>query len=54
MWFYFIVLGLTLIIIVISYFVWKENYNKEYSDYDFEGQNTMNKKEDMVNMVDKI
>ena len=53
-WFNFIILGLTLVIIVIGCFVWKENNNKEYSDYDFEGQNITNKKEDIVKMVDMI
>ena len=35
-WFNFIYVGLTLVIIVIACFVWKENNNKEYSDYNLE------------------
>ena len=38
-WFYFIFAGLVIIVIIIiaiAFFVWKDNNNKEYSDYKFE------------------
>ena len=34
--FLYISVGLIIIIIVIALFVWKDNNNKEYSDYNFE------------------
>ena len=40
-WFNFVFVGLTLVIVIIAWFVWKDNYNKEYSDYNFEKENGM-------------
>ena len=36
LWLNFVFVGLVLVIIVIAWFVWKENNNKEYSDYNYE------------------
>ena len=47
LWFNFIYLGLTLVIIIISLFVWKENNNKEYSDYNLEKVNGMIKMDEV-------
>ena len=51
-WFNLIFVGLASLIIVIACFVWKENNNKEYSDYNFKGKKSMIKMEDMK--YDKI
>ena len=40
-WFNLIGIGLDIVIIVISWLVWKENNNKEYSDYNFENNETI-------------
>ena len=50
MWFNLIYMGLAILITVIGFFVWKENNNKEYSDYIFEGKN--GKIEEMFKMDD--
>ena len=50
MWFNLIYTGLAILITVIGFFVWKENNNKEYSDYIFEGKN--GKIEEMFKMDD--
>ena len=49
-WFNIINIGLDILIVVISWLVWKENNNKEYSDYIFEGKN--GKIEEMFKMDD--
>ena len=41
LWFNFVFVGLVLVIIVIAWFAWKENNNKEYSDYNYEKKNGM-------------
>ena len=41
LWLNFVFVGLVLVIIVIAWFVWKENNNKEYSDYNYEKKNGM-------------
>ena len=51
-WFNLIFVGLASLIIVIACFVWKENNNKEYSDYNFKGKKSMIKMEDIK--YDKI
>ena len=50
MWFNLIYMGLAILITVIGIFVWKENNNKEYNDYIFEGKN--GKIEEMFKMDD--
>ena len=45
-WFNLICIGLDILIVVISWFVWKENNNKEYSDYNSE------KKDNLIAMND--
>ena len=35
-WYNFIIIGLVIMIIVIAWFVWKENNNKDCSDFNFE------------------
>ena len=40
-WFNIINIGLDILIVVISWLVWKENNNKEYSDYNFENNETI-------------
>ena len=47
LWFNFILVGLLSLIIVIAWFVWKENNNKEYSDYNLEISNSLVAMEDM-------
>ena len=46
-WYFLICVGLDILIVVISWPVWKENNNKEYSDYNFEKINSMISIEDM-------
>ena len=45
-WFNLICIGLDILIVVISWLVWKENNNKEYSDYNSE------KKDNLIAMND--
>ena len=40
MWISLVIVGISILIIVIGWFVWKENNNREYSDYNFEGDNS--------------
>ena len=47
LWFNFILVGLLSLIIVIAWFVWKENNNKEYSDYNLEKANSSMAMEEM-------
>ena len=35
-WYNFIIIGLVIMIIIIAWFVWKENNNKDYSDFNLE------------------
>ena len=46
LWFNIINIGLDILIVLISWIVWKENNNKEYSDYNFE------KKDNLIAMND--
>ena len=34
-WYNLVFIGLDVAIVIIGYFVWKENTNKEFSDYNF-------------------
>jgi len=47
LWFNFVFFGLALIVLIIAWFVWKDNYNKEYSDYNFEKEDSMIKMDDI-------
>ena len=46
-WYNFIFVGLTIVIVIIAWFVWKDNYNKEYSDYNFEIEDSIIKMNDI-------
>ena len=35
-WYNFIIIGLVMMIVAIAWFVWKENNNKDYSDFNLE------------------
>ena len=48
MWISLVIVGISILIIVIGWFVWKENNNKEYSDYNFEGDDS--KEVDLINI----
>ena len=40
-WYNLVFIGLDVAIVIIGYFVWKENTNKEFSDYNFENNESI-------------